>query len=481
MAVLSAQNFSVKRGGVTVLRELCFSVQPQKPLAVAGPSGSGKTSLLEAIAGRLFYTGELCLSANTQIAYVPQQHRYLNLSRTDTFYYQQRFNSFDAEDAATVAETAPELFVQAHLDVDKKVEKIQSLFALIGLKERRLLQLSNGEHKRLQLAQALMARPNLLLLDAPFTGLDASNRTLLETAILELCKQNISVVLTCNESRIPSFVQEVLALDKNGKGTVYDAAVFRASVPVIVLPAYNATLLQAMVPGVPQYDFDYAVKIAGVHVRYGDKSVLKNINWQVRRGERWSLSGPNGAGKSTLLSLVTADNPQAYANDIYLFDRRRGSGESIWDIKQKIGFVSPELHLHFDKSVTVFDAIASGFFDTIGLFRKITEEQTTKVKSWLQLLHLTHISNRMLWQQSLGIQRLVLLARAMVKAPPLLVLDEPLQGLDETQSATIKSIVDLICSHTDQTLLFVSHYTEDLPQCINHYLRLEDGSVAFVI
>ncbi len=480
MVVLSLNNFSVHRAGKSVLKDLHFSVRQQKPIAIVGPSGSGKTSLLEALVGKLFYTGELYCSAHTQKAYVPQQHHFRNLSHTDTFYYQQRFNSFDAEDAATVAEIVPALFAQAGENTDKKMAELQRLFALDDLKERRLLQLSNGEHKRLQLAQALLTAPHLLLLDAPFTGLDGSNRSILEAGLAALSAGGMAVVLSCSESRIPQFVQEVLKLDGVGAGAVFSISAFRADMPVIPVSEPNVDLLQTLVPAAQEHDFEHAVKMSAVQVCYNDKVILQDINWEVRCGQRWSLSGPNGAGKSTLLSLITADNPQAYANDIFLFDRRRGTGESIWDIKQKIGFVSPELHLHFDKKATVFDAIASGFFDTIGLFRKMTGAQKAKVDGWLQLLNISHIAHRMLWQQPLGTQRLVLLARALVKAPPLLVLDEPLQGLDERQAARIKTIVDLICSYTDQTLIFVSHYTDDLPGCIDHYLKLDDGKIASV-
>jgi molybdate transport system ATP-binding protein len=480
MVVLSLNDFSVHRAGKSVLKDLHFSVKRQMPIAIVGPSGSGKTSLLEALAGKLFYTGELYCSTRTQIAYVPQQHHFRNLSHTDTFYYQQRFNSFDAEDAATVAESIPALFAKAGKNTDKRATELQRLFALDDLKERRLLQLSNGEHKRLQLAQALLAAPHLLLLDAPFTGLDSSNRLLLEAGLAALCAGGMAVVLTCSESRIPQFVQEVLKLDGAGAGSVYSISQFRSGMPVIPVLEPDAGLLQALVPVTQKHDFSHAVKMSAVQVCYNNKTVLQDINWEVRRGQRWSLSGPNGAGKSTLLSLITADNPQAYANDIFLFDRRRGTGESIWEIKQKIGFVSPELHLHFDKNATVFDAIASGFFDTIGLFRKITGAQKAKVDGWLQLLDISHVAHRMLWQQPLGTQRLVLLSRALVKAPPLLVLDEPLQGLDEKQAGRIKTIVDLICSYTDQTLVFVSHYADDLPGCIDRYLKLEDGKIASV-
>src|SRR6185295_14005255 len=169
-------------------------------------------------------------------------------------------------------------------------------------------------------------------------------------------------------------------------------------------------------------------------------------------GECWSISGPNGAGKSTLLSLVTADNPQAYANELYLFDQRRGSGESIWDIKRRIGFVSPELHLYFDRGTSCFDVIASGLFDTIGLFRQISTAQTEQVKAWIELLQLQQVQHRPLFQLSLGQQRMVLLARALVKNPPLLILDEPCQGLDEEQIDEFIGLIDDLCDQSGKTL-----------------------------
>jgi len=214
-----------------------------------------------------------------------------------------------------------------------------------------------------------------------------------------------------------------------------------------------------------------------VHVRYGERKILNNIHWVVKKGERWNLSGPNGAGKSTMLSLITADNPQAYSNEIYLFDKRRGSGESIWDIKQKIGFVSPELHLYFDYSATCFEVIASGFFDTIGLFRHLKNEQEEKILLWLKLLQLENIKSKRLSQLSLGEQRKTLLARALVKMPPLLILDEPCQGLDDEQAFYFKNLINQICEAFNTTLVYVSHYKHQIPGCVSHFLELEDGRI----
>ena len=225
----------------------------------------------------------------------------------------------------------------------------------------------------------------------------------------------------------------------------------------------------------PAADFGLAVKMEDVSIRYGEKIILNKINWIVKKGECWNVSGPNGAGKSTLLSLITADNPQAYANKIILFDKERGTGESIWDIKKKIGFVSPELHVYFDQQASCSDVIASGLFDTIGLFRRLNNEQEEQVLLWMKLMNLLPFRDKRIYQLSASQQRMALLARALIKNPPLLILDEPTQGLDETQTAFFKKLVTELCRHFGTTLIYVSHYSSDLPACINHFLRLENG------
>jgi len=225
----------------------------------------------------------------------------------------------------------------------------------------------------------------------------------------------------------------------------------------------------------PGPDFEYAVRMKDVHVRYQEKMVLDGISWNLKKGACCALTGHNGAGKSTLLSLITGDNPQAYANEIYLFDRKRGTGESIWDIKQKIGFLSPELQLYFDPAATVYATLASGLFDTIGLFRQLSRAQEMLVMDWLQFLDCKEYAGRLLNNLPAGIQRLILLGRAMIKTPPLLILDEPCQGLDAAQTALTLGMVDRYCAGYGASLIFVSHYETDFPACITQRLRLEKG------
>jgi len=205
--------------------------------------------------------------------------------------------------------------------------------------------------------------------------------------------------------------------------------------------------------------------------------ILDGINWTVRPHEQWALLGPNGSGKSTLLSLINADNPQSYANKIELFDRRRGSGESIWDIKKKIGFVSPELHQYFKSDATCLQVAGSGFFDTIGYLRTCTPEQLQKAEGWLRLLEIDRYAGEKFQQVPEGVQRLVLLARALVKNPPLLIFDEPCQGLDAHQKKHFKAVIEELCRHLPVTLIYVTHYEEELPAGVDRFLRIRGGKM----
>jgi molybdate transport system ATP-binding protein len=224
-------------------------------------------------------------------------------------------------------------------------------------------------------------------------------------------------------------------------------------------------------------NFKNAVLMKNVTVRYGGNIVLNNINWRVRKGERWLVKGKNGAGKSLLMSLIAADNPQAYANEIYLFDRRRGSGESIWEIKKNIGFVSPELCAFFDKSIFCFDAVASGYFDSIGIYKKLSDGQIRHIHNWLKVLHTDNLIQKRLSDISSGMQRLILLIRALIKNPPLLILDEPCQGLDEYQTKSFVKLADDICAQTDTTMIYISHCENEVPGCVSQILELDEGRI----
>ena len=210
-----------------------------------------------------------------------------------------------------------------------------------------------------------------------------------------------------------------------------------------------------------------------VTIRYGSRTILKDLDWTVRQGEHWALSGQNGSGKSTLLSLVCADNPQGYACDISLFGHQRGSGESIWDIKRRIGYVSPEMHRSYKQNIPAIQIVASGLKDSVGLYMRATNEEKAQCRHWMDVFGIVYLADRNFQQMSSGEQRLVLVARAFVKEPDLLILDEPLHGLDDVNRKMVKDIVDDYCRDPQKTLIYVTHYQEELPRCIDHSLYLE--------
>ena len=216
-------------------------------------------------------------------------------------------------------------------------------------------------------------------------------------------------------------------------------------------------------------------ELRNVTVRYGEAVVLRDITWTVYAGENWALLGPNGSGKTTLLSLILGDHPQAYANDVRVFGKAREAGESIWDLKRKIGWVSPELHLHFEDSATCFDVVASGFRQTIGLFEPPTARQRAIARQWLARFHLLPFARTPLYGLSAGLQRMALLARALVNSPRLLILDEPCQGLDGPHRSLFLRAVDQLQRGGRVTVIYVTHRADELPRSIQQVLHLKNG------
>lgn len=465
---LTVNHLSITRSGKKILENISFGMNKGEVLAITGPAGCGKTSLGLALAQQLYYQGTIQwdLPAGSQIAWVEQQHHFKTLQSTTDLYYQQRFNSYDTEETQTVAASLGERLVAAN-------ELINEM-GIRYLLDEKLIQLSNGENKKLQLLNALLLRPEVLIMDQPFTGLDTATRKWLNEQVIRLKEKGVQVILICSADEIPESADRVLEL-KDGKVSVISDRISyqNQSIQIVAVPAVSVN------EPIPQHPggsvFDSIIDMEEVTVKYGDKLILDRISWRVLPGECWLLTGPNGAGKSTLLSLVTGDNPQAYANKIHLFGKRRGTGESIWDIKKKTGFLSPELHVYFNSTSTGFETVASGLFDTIGLFRTVNNEDTEWVMQWMDVCGVSHLKDKRLQDMSTGEQRLVLLARALVKDPPLLVLDEPCQGLDPDRKRHLLDLINRICTVTGKTLVFVSHYEKEVPGCIGRYIRIERG------
>ena len=464
------EGLSASYGGAKVLSDISFTLNEDDCLAIVGPVGSGKTTLAKALSGRLFRTGTVYFKSRTtrvhpSILLVEQQHHFKNRSNMQDFYLQQRFNSADAGDAYTIRE---------ELSQEDEVPLAYWLgfFMLDHLRDKPLVTLSNGENKRLQLVKSVLRDPDWLILDNPFLGLDVEGREILANCLEKLRENSIQFILINSPAALPACVNRVIYLD-NGRAA-WDGPVSKyESARKVGQLTFDRSKMDDLIISAQVFEaFQQAVHLRNVTIQYGEKVILSDITWKVRSGDRWALSGPNGAGKSTLLSLITADNPQAYSQDIILFDRKRGTGESIWDIKKRIGYVSPELHVYFREPANVFNVVGSGLFDTLGVYKKISEDQHQRIDLCLGVFGISHLADRMFQQISTGEQRMVLLARALVKNPPLLILDEPCQGLDEEQIQRVKEILDYICSNSQTALIYVSHYASDIPSCVNQHLKL---------
>jgi molybdate transport system ATP-binding protein len=440
--VARVTRLSASYGAHEVLKDISFELGANDCLAIVGPMGSGKTTLAKALSGRLFRKGEVWFQGSF-VLYVEQQHHFKNRSNISEFYLQQRFNSSDSDDSYTVREELGELDVADYV----------TMFKLDGLLDKPLLQLSNGENKRLQIVKALGQRPDWLLLDNPYLGLDDGGRSVLSAGLSQLHAQGIRFILFLSGGDIPEFVNRIYTLRR-------DLLV----VPKLKSEVNSEVFGTSIQPG--ELEDSPIVTLRNVTIRYGVKTILDQFSWVINRGERWVLKGPNGAGKSTLLSLITADNPQSYSQDITLFGRKRGTGESIWDIKRNIGYVSPEMHLYFKETGNAFAVVASGLFDLLGVTRKVNDQQTGQVDACLAMFGLGYLRDRPFHTLSTGEQKMILIARAFVKNPPLLILDEPCQGLDPEQVEVLKDVINAIAASSDMTLIFVSHYAEDVPSCV---------------
>ncbi|MFC3198840.1 ATP-binding cassette domain-containing protein [Parapedobacter deserti] len=473
--IVHIAQLSLQYAGRVVLDQLNWQIHQGEHWLIGGTSGSGKSSLAKALAGLEKANGTIQFFFNhssslpMRVLYVSNWYQFTNLEGDRNFYYQQRYNKQQRNDTLTVYAELAHYAKTENLSFDQ-VEQYIDLFDFIDLKNTQLIALSSGEHKKLQLIKALWLKPQLLIIDEPYTGLDQSSRKKLNLYFDDLALRGVHLILITNNTVLPDCINRFAAIE-NGRLRPLDSVLDLSKDTIRIQKGLPSFLREE-----PKIPAEAMVHMEDIHVRYRDKEVLKGINWTIRAGEKWLLQGPNGSGKSTLLSLITGDHPQAYANHIQLFGQRRGSGESIWDIKERLGIISPELHWYFDKTANVWQALASGFYDSIGLFRQPSHDQQQKINQLLDFFELTDHKDQLITTLPLGKQRLVLLARTMIKNPPLLILDEPCQGLDHAQAEHFNAVVDELCNY-GKTLIYVGHYETQLPSCLEKKMVLEDGEV----
>ncbi|MFW6213117.1 MAG: ATP-binding cassette domain-containing protein [Spirochaetota bacterium] len=483
--IVRALQASIRIGYRRVLAPFSAELAAGATWLMTGPNGSGKSLAARLIAGFLKpHSGSVEWPALAEPA---RDIELVSFERVEQILAEER-----RRDMSSIMHgaTDPGQNVRAFLrdgasrQVQKRIDENARRLNISHILDRGLRMLSTGELRKTMLARALARDPRLLIIDDPYDGLDAASQEELATAITEARRPDRTIVVVANRARDrnPSATHE-LELDSGrvvyagrlrvGAAARSDRETSReaANEPGVVIAAHAASAHTA--PERLPRKAEPLVAMRDVSVSYGATPILRSVDWHVVEGEHWMLYGPNGSGKSTLLSLITGDNPKAYGQEIELFGKRRGSGESVAEIKRNIGFVSGDLQLVFPLRTSVFDTVLSGFFDTIGLFDEPTGLQRRRAAAWLRRLGLEHKAEAKLKELSFGQRRLLLIARAVAKQPRLLIADEPCQGLDERHAASVLALLEKIAREKTSTLLYVTHNIEERLPSVSRIILLE--------
>ena len=467
------------------LEDITLEIAPGEHWAVVGANGSGKSAFGKLLCGRLPVLSGTCR--------VPARSGYVSFDKVDEVLANERYHD-DSDFLGYVTQGTPVRdFILSGSDADPgTLAELARELGFTAILERGLKFLSTGEMRKALICKALLEDPELLVLDEPFDGLDLQSSAVLRQLISRCIGRGIQVVLLLNrfseivpETTHIAYLKECRIFVSGTREAMLDSEALRR------LHAFHYTL-PATLPEIdaarstpPLGAGEPLVDMKDVTVRYGGNFVLNGLNWTVRGGEHWKISGPNGSGKSTLLSLISGDNPQAYAKAISLFGRRKGSGESVWDIKKRIGLVSTSLQQEYRVGGTAKVVVISGFYDSIGVYSQYTLRQQEIALEWLDILHMGHRKDDAFRDLSYGEQRLVLLARAMVKQPDLLILDEPCQGLDDVNREMVLKLIDHLGRAGRTQILYVNHHAEDRIPCITNSMELvptpEGGYTASVL
>jgi molybdate transport system ATP-binding protein len=454
------------------LEGISFSMEAGEHWAFVGANGSGKSAF-----GKLLCNELEVVSGNFL---TPQRTGYVSFEKVNEILEQERYNDdSDFLDYIDPGTLAGDFIAEGDLSARDRVQQLAQELGFTQILERGIKFLSTGELRKVLICKAVLQEPELLVLDEPFDGLDLQSCAVLRTLIADCAARGIGIVLLLNrfseilpEITHVAYLRECRVFLSGRKEELLNSeALLRYHAFHYTLPDRLPELDRSS--DIPPLPADAPlIEMKDVVVRYGEKYVLNRLNWTVRPGEHWRISGPNGAGKSTLLSLVSGDNPQVYANHVTIFGMKRGSGESVWDIKKRIGLVSTALQQDYRVGVTAKVAVISGFFDSIGVYGGHTKQQEEIADQWLHLLHMDRLGDAPLRSLSYGEQRLVLVARAMVKQPDLLILDEPCQGLDDVNREMVLKLVDHLGRRGKTQILYVTHHPEDEIQCITKSMEL---------
>jgi len=457
------------------LNGINWQIEPQQHWVITGANGAGKSALAAVLAGALD-TGAECVSGNLES--LPARVGWVSFeAQAELIEAERRKDDADIMDVISEGTSVSEILYEDCQDREL-VELLVVRFGLEDMLGRAFRKLSTGESRKVILIRALASKPELLVLDEPFDGLDANTLTMLQQ-YLQTLSDTIPMVMVLNRfDELPEFITHIAYIE-NGELqhciSRDDTKAYAELYQLLHLKTTDLSIPEAdPETSIPYLDPEQPlVRLNGITIKYDETEVISDLDWTINPHQHWQLSGPNGSGKTGLLSLITGDHPQCYVNDIFVFGFQRGNGESIWQIKQFIGYVSTALQWEYRVGTSLRNVIISGFYDSIGLYSKCTDRQRTIADEWLALLGMLDRADQPFNKLSYGDQRLLLIARAMVKHPPLLILDEPCLGLDDMNRQLVLALIEKICAGNMTSVLYVNHHPEDRIKGIDNYLALE--------
>ena len=509
---VTVENATLRLHDRLILQNSSWKIHADEHWAVLGPNGSGKSTFVRSLWGGVpLRSGRILFNfadSRTETPAPPQRDSIgyvsfeIHQSLMEHEEMQEDLRAFANKiDEVTTAKDvifSGILWNRAVTSTDeKRCTEIADFLGLQSLLLQPITSLSTGEMRKTLIARALVKSPKLLILDEPFDGLDEASRQSLAESINHLMTAPARIILVVHrlEEIVPNITHVLFV--KNGQ-------LFMQGPKEEVLTSEKISQLYGcqlhleksdgryrVIHGIEQSESidtnllcrenhhevpDVLIEMKDTTVRYGDFIALDQLNWTMKRGENWAILGPNGSGKSTILRLILGENLQGYANQVRIFGRQKGTGETLWEIKKLIGVVSSELQIQYRKKMSAYDVIASGFYDSIGLYQYPTKQQRVVVDAWVKLLSIGDIANQSYHQLSYGQKRMILLARAMVKSPPLLIMDEPCHGLDIPNRRRISKIIEMI-GGTQTNLLYVTNHKEEILNCMTHVMRLQKGKV----